>query len=66
MPAFVSIIAALAVLAILALGLYTLLRGRENTRLDSNRLMRWRVVLQAFAIVLLMATVYLGSRGAGG
>lgn len=64
-PGF-SILALLAVLVVLLLGLYTLLRGRENTRLSSNRLMRWRVVLQALAIVILMATVYFGARGGGG
>ncbi len=44
-----------AVLIVLGLGLYTMFRGRERTRFSSNQLMRMRVVLQAIAVVLLLA-----------
>lgn len=44
-----------AVLVVLGLGLYTLVRGQSKTQLNSNQLMRLRVVLQAIAVVLLLA-----------
>ncbi|MBI4184878.1 MAG: twin transmembrane helix small protein [Proteobacteria bacterium] len=47
-------VALAAVLGVLAFGLLTLMRaGRGNAR-RSNRLMRWRVALQALAVVLFL------------
>jgi hypothetical protein len=48
-----------AVAAVLALGLWNMLRGGGGNL--SQRLMRWRVVLQFLAIVLIMAALYLSS-----
>ena len=46
-----------AVALVLVLGLANMLRGGSpNT---SQRLMRWRVVLQFIAIVIIMATIWL-------
>ena len=46
-----------AVALVLVLGLGNMLRGGSpNT---SQRLMRWRVVLQFIAIVIIMATIWL-------
>ena len=46
-----------AVEAVLFLGLANMLRGGSpNT---SQRLMRWRVLLQFIAIVIIMATIWL-------
>lgn len=56
-----AIIIALAVAAtVLLLGLWDMLSGRSlNT---SQRVMRWRVVLQFIAICLVMAAVYLSAK----
>lgn len=49
-------IALIAVGVVLCLGLYNMLRaGPGNT---SQKLMRWRVVLQFAAIVIVMAAIY--------
>ena len=49
-----------AVAIILALGLWNMLRGGNSNR--SQRLMRWRVVLQFLAIIVIMVTVYFTRR----
>lgn len=56
-----AIIIALAVVAtVLLLGLWDMVSGRSlNT---SQRVMRWRVVLQFVAICLVMAAVYLSAK----
>jgi len=43
-------------------GMFNLARGGENEGKRSNTIMRWRVVLQAVAIVMLMIGFYLKSR----
>ena len=53
-------VALLAVAIVLGLGLWNMLRGGPGNR--SQMLMRWRVVLQFAAIVLVMAAIY-ASRG---
>lgn len=45
-------VAVLAVLAVLVLGLWNLMRNQSANL--SQRLMRWRVGLQLFAIVVIM------------
>lgn len=53
-------IALAAVVVVLVLGLWNMMRGGSpNT---SQRLMRWRVVLQLVAILLVVVAVYLGGR----
>lgn len=47
-----------AVVITLGFGIYSLYRGGDFGRSYSNRLMRLRVVLQAVAIVLLVAAVW--------
>jgi uncharacterized membrane protein len=47
-----------AVAITLGFGIYSLYRGGDNARTTSNKLMRLRVVLQATAIVLLMAGLW--------
>lgn len=47
-----------AVLAILGLGVLNMARGGTPQR--SQKLMRWRVVLQALALILVMAILLLG------
>ena len=53
-------LAILAVAAALALGLWNMLRGGGANR--SQTMMRWRVVLQLAAIIVLMATLYFAAR----
>ncbi len=53
-------VALAAVVVVLLLGLWNMMRGgNPNT---SQRLMRWRVVLQLVAIFLVIVAVYLGGR----
>jgi hypothetical protein len=51
-----SPLAVIAVAVVLGFGLWNMLRGGSAS--TSQNLMRWRVGLQAIAIVVLMATVY--------
>ena len=55
-------IALVAVVAILAAGLSTLWVGGDFSRKWSNRLMRYRVVAQFIAIVIIMAVLYFTSQ----
>ena len=49
-----------AVALVLLLGLWNMLRGGSGSR--SQTLMRWRVILQFVAIVIMMTALYLGTR----
>jgi hypothetical protein len=49
-----------AVAIVLAIGLWNMLRG-GSANLSQN-LMRWRVVLQLIAIIIVMAVIYLSGR----
>lgn len=55
--------ALLAVATTLAVGIYALFRGGDFGRSYSNKLMRLRVVLQAVAIVVLVAALLWRERG---
>jgi high-affinity Fe2+/Pb2+ permease len=52
------LLAILAVAVVLGFGLYSLFRGGDYARSNSNRLMRLRVIVQAVAVVLLMAGLW--------
>ena len=52
--ATLMIIAMVATLAVLLLGLFSMARGGEFNRRNSNRFMRWRVILQGSAILLFL------------
>ena len=49
-----------AVALVLLLGLINMMRGGSSTR--SQMLMRWRVILQFVAIVVIMASLYFAAR----
>lgn len=49
-------IAVLAVLVVLVLGLWTMMRGKSANL--SQKFMRWRVGLQFVAIIVIMVTLY--------
>lgn len=53
-------LALIAVAIVLGLGLWNMLRGGPGNR--SQMLMRWRVVLQFLAIVIVMAAIYVAGR----
>lgn len=54
---YIVLAALLAVLIVLLLGLWNMLRARSPN--VSQNLMRWRVALQFLAIVIMMGLVYL-------
>jgi hypothetical protein len=49
-----------AVALVLLLGLVNMMRGGPASR--SQMLMRWRVILQFVAIIVIMAALYVGTR----
>ncbi|OKL44627.1 twin transmembrane helix small protein [Pseudovibrio exalbescens] len=49
-------VALAAVAVVLCLGLWNMMRGGSPNR--SQTLMRWRIILQFAAIILIMASVY--------
>jgi hypothetical protein len=53
---YVVPLAIAAVAAVLVLGLYNMLRGGSPNL--SQTLMRWRVVLQFIAVIIIMLTVW--------
>lgn len=55
LPSLVPL-ALIAVAVVLVLGLYNMLRGGSANK--SQKLMRWRVILQFTAIVLIMGSLY--------
>jgi|TARA_R110000787_G_scaffold255895_1_gene361213 uncharacterized membrane protein affecting hemolysin expression len=58
-PLFILVaIACLAVLVVLILGIGSFGKGGEYNRKNANKIMRWRVGLQAVAIALILLFVY--------
>ncbi len=49
-----------AVALVLVLGLWNMLRGGSSNL--SQNLMRWRVILQFIALIIVMAVIYLSGR----
>ncbi len=47
-----------AVFIVLCIGLYSLFRGGDFARSNSNKLMRLRVLLQFIAILIIMGVLY--------
>ena len=63
-PLFYVVIAAtLLVLGILIVGVIGFARGGEFNRKHGNRIMRYRIMAQAVAIVLILAFIYLRRSG---
>ena len=57
---YLSYIAVTAVLVVLLAGLWNMMRGGSPNR--SQTLMRWRVILQFAAIIVLMLALWLSQR----
>ncbi|HEX8234193.1 MAG TPA: twin transmembrane helix small protein [Caulobacteraceae bacterium] len=55
-------LALLAVVTTLGFGIYSLYRGGDFARSNSNKLMRLRIVLQAVAILILLAAFWFSAR----
>ncbi len=58
---FAAIIVMFAVVAVLLRGLFNMMKGGSPNL--SNKLMQWRIVLQAVAVALLMLTLWLTGGG---
>lgn len=59
-PLFILIaLSGLVVVAILATGIGGFARGGEFNRKHGNRMMRWRIIAQAVAVMLILAFVLL-------
>ena len=56
----VTYVALAAVVIVLLLGIINMMRGTSPNR--SQTLMRWRVILQFVALVVMMAALYFASR----
>lgn len=54
-------VALAAVFVILALGLWNMMRGGSPNR--SQTLMRWRVILQFVAVIVLVGALWFAQRG---
>ncbi|HEX2430037.1 MAG TPA: twin transmembrane helix small protein [Aestuariivirgaceae bacterium] len=60
LPHFLVMVALVAVAIVLLLGLWNMMRGGSANR--SQTLMRWRVILQFIAIILIMGTLWMVGR----
>jgi heme/copper-type cytochrome/quinol oxidase subunit 4 len=58
---YISFLAVAAVAVVLVLGLFNMMRGGSPNR--SQTFMRWRVMLQFAAIIVLMGALWIAQRG---
>ena len=61
----IVLIACLAVLAVLMLGINAFRRGGDYNRNNANRFMRWRLGLQALAVVVIVVVIYFRQQSGG-
>lgn len=63
-PIFIlAVLAAFGTLIILMIGIGGFAKGGEFNRKHSNRLMRYRIIAQAVAVILIVAFAYFRSKG---
>ncbi len=63
-PIFIiGILACFVVLIILMIGIGSFAKGGEFNRKHSNRLMRYRIIAQAVAVIIIVVYAYYRSRG---
>ena len=55
----VALLAVAAVAVVLLIGLGGFARGKEFNRKHANRVMRWRIGLQALAVALILLFIFL-------
>lgn len=59
-PLFILLaLACLAVLGILLFGIGSFGKGGEYNRKNANKIMRWRIAMQAVAVILILLFVYM-------
>ncbi|MDQ7017714.1 MAG: twin transmembrane helix small protein [Robiginitomaculum sp.] len=66
---FINIVIGLAVISVvlvLIYGVITMAKGGEGAHAKSNVLMRWRVGIQAFAILAILVGFYVKNKMRGG
>jgi uncharacterized membrane protein affecting hemolysin expression len=61
----IALLACLAVLVILLMGVNSFRRGGEYAKQNSNKFMRWRLIAQFVAIVLVLAFIYVRRQTGG-
>lgn len=62
---YLAVAAVLLVLLVLILGIATFGRGGEFNRKYGNRLMRWRLITQFAAVVVIVAYAWLHTQSGG-
>ena len=63
-PLFIlAVLAAFGTLIILMIGIGGFAKGGEFNRKHSNRLMRYRIIAQAVAVMLIVVFAYMRSKG---
>jgi uncharacterized membrane protein affecting hemolysin expression len=61
----IAILACLAVLVILLMGINSFRKGTAQSAKESNKYMRWRLIAQFGAVILIMAFVWVRSQSGG-
>lgn len=59
-------VSVIAVVLVLIFGVVTMARGGEGAKAKSNVIMRWRVGIQAFAILTILVGFYVKNKMRGG
>ena len=59
----IAIMFCLLVLIVLTLGIGSFIKGGQISKMYSNKLMRVRIILQAIAVLLIIAFVYFDKKG---
>lgn len=61
----IALLACLAVLVILLMGINSFRKGTVESAKDSNKFMRWRLIAQFVAVVLIMLFVFVRNQSGG-
>jgi uncharacterized membrane protein affecting hemolysin expression len=61
----IAVIACLGVLVILLMGINSFRKGGDYARNNSNKFMRWRLIAQFVAVLLILAFVYFRRQSGG-
>ena len=61
----IALLACLAVLVILLLGINSFRKGTADAARESNKYMRWRIIAQFGAVVLIMIFVWVRGQSGG-
>ncbi|MCU4655065.1 twin transmembrane helix small protein [Roseibacterium sp. SDUM158016] len=61
----IALLACFAVVVILMMGINSFRRGGEYARANSNKFMRWRLIAQLVAVVLILIFVYVRRQSGG-